>query len=107
MHRIWRFGRVLICLATDSSLFDRRASKLISTIVSMRMFTAQYIFRWPMFIVDVKLDETKGLPSFDGRAVEYPATIKLKEYLCWRYVDCMSSIDRCRQTTASNKRVPY
>jgi tRNA(His) guanylyltransferase len=70
-------------LRRDSSLFDRRASKLISTIVSM--FTAQYIFRWPEFMVDVKLDETKGLPSFDGRAVEFPATIKLK-------VDCMSII---------------
>lgn len=32
------------------------------------------------------------LPSFDGRAVQYPSVKNLRDYMSWRQADCMSSI---------------
>lgn len=32
---------------------------------------------------------TAPLPSFDGRAVQYPSVQNLRDYMSWRQVDCM------------------
>ena len=69
----------------DSKLFERRRDKLVSTIVST--FTAAYIQLWSQHFPDQPLDDMH-LPTFDGRAVMYPTTQNLKDYLSWRQVDC-------------------
>ncbi|KAI2481170.1 tRNA guanylyltransferase [Pyrenophora tritici-repentis] len=68
----------------DCALFDRRASKLTTTIVST--FTAYYVYSWSLYFPDKPL--TPPLPSFDGRAVLYPSDDNLRDYLSWRQVDC-------------------
>ncbi|KAF7560898.1 hypothetical protein G7046_g3238 [Stylonectria norvegica] len=45
-------------------VFDRRASKLVSTVVST--FTSHYVFSWSTHFPDTPL--TSPLPTFDGRA---------------------------------------
>lgn len=66
------------------TLFERRASKLVSTIVST--FTAYYIHLWSTYFPDSPL--SPPLPSFDGRAVTYPSVQNLRDYMSWRQVDC-------------------
>ena len=66
------------------ALFDRRASKLVTTIVSA--FTAYYVHLWPTHFPEKPL--TPPLPSFDGRAVCYPSVQNLRDYISWRQVDC-------------------
>ncbi|PHH67040.1 hypothetical protein CDD81_4435 [Ophiocordyceps australis] len=66
------------------NLFERRASKLVSTVVST--FTANYVFSWSTYFPDTPL--TFPLPTFDGRAVCYPSVQNLRDYLSWRQVDC-------------------
>lgn len=66
------------------TLFDRRASKLISTISSM--FTANFIHLWSSFFPETPL--VPPLPSFDGRVVAYPSFQNLRDYMSWRQVDC-------------------
>ncbi|KAF2677784.1 Thg1-domain-containing protein [Lentithecium fluviatile CBS 122367] len=68
----------------DCMLFERRASKLTTTIVST--FTANYVLGWSKYFPDTPL--TPPLPSFDGRAVCYPSDTNLRDYLSWRQVDC-------------------
>ncbi|KAF2268382.1 Thg1-domain-containing protein [Lojkania enalia] len=68
----------------DCSLFERRSSKLTTTIVST--FTSYYTFLWPIYFPDTPL--TPPLPSFDGRAVCYPSDQNLRDYMSWRQVDC-------------------
>ncbi|KAM3565167.1 hypothetical protein ARSEF4850_001540 [Beauveria asiatica] len=71
-------------LHKSCNLFERRASKLISTIVST--FTANYINCWPNSLPDTPL--SFPLPTFDGRAVCYPAVQNLRDYMSWRQADC-------------------
>ncbi|PSS08810.1 hypothetical protein M430DRAFT_54175 [Amorphotheca resinae ATCC 22711] len=66
------------------TLFDRRSSKLVTTIVST--FTAYYVHLWSQFFPGVPL--SPPLPSFDGRAVQYPSVQNLRDYMSWRQVDC-------------------
>ncbi|KAK2747430.1 tRNA guanylyltransferase [Colletotrichum kahawae] len=66
------------------TLFERRASKLVSTVVST--FTANYIYSWSQYFPDTPL--SPPLPSFDGRAVCYPTVSNLRDYMSWRQVDC-------------------
>ncbi|KAG5300607.1 tRNA guanylyltransferase [Histoplasma ohiense] len=66
-------------------LFERRCSKLVTTIVST--FTAHYIYNWSSFFPSMKL-EPGFLPSFDGRAVQYPSVKNLRDYMSWRQADC-------------------
>ncbi|ODA76130.1 hypothetical protein RJ55_08413 [Drechmeria coniospora] len=66
------------------ALFERRASKLVSTIVST--FTANYVYSWPTAFPDTPL--SFPLPTFDGRAVCYPSVQNLRDYLSWRQADC-------------------
>ncbi|KAJ4271535.1 tRNA-His guanylyltransferase [Fusarium torreyae] len=66
------------------TLFERRASKLVSTVVST--FTANYVYSWSTYFPDSPL--SPPLPSFDGRAVCYPSVQNLRDYMSWRQVDC-------------------
>ncbi|KAI1103584.1 tRNA guanylyltransferase [Jackrogersella minutella] len=66
------------------TLFERRSSKIVSTIVST--FTAYYIHLWSTYFPDTPL--SPPLPSFDGRAVCYPSVQNLRDYMSWRQVDC-------------------
>ncbi|KAI2630329.1 tRNA guanylyltransferase [Hypomontagnella submonticulosa] len=66
------------------ALFERRSSKLVSTIVST--FTAYYIHLWSTYFPETPL--SPPLPSFDGRAVCYPSVQNLRDYMSWRQVDC-------------------
>ncbi|CAG9955147.1 unnamed protein product [Clonostachys rosea f. rosea IK726] len=68
----------------SSGLFERRASKLVSTIVST--FTANYVHLWPKYLTETPL--SFPLPTFDGRAVCYPTVSNLRDYLSWRQADC-------------------
>ncbi|KAI5374999.1 hypothetical protein J4E82_006299 [Alternaria postmessia] len=68
----------------DCALFERRASKLTTTIVST--FTSYYVWSWSTYFPDKPL--TPPLPSFDGRAVCYPSDSNLRDYMSWRQVDC-------------------
>ncbi|KAE9604753.1 hypothetical protein Lal_00010855 [Lupinus albus] len=70
-------------LKRTTDLYQRRASKIISAIVSF--FTSTYVMRWKDFFPNRKLNYP---PSFDGRAVCYPSTEILRDYLSWRQVDC-------------------
>lgn len=65
-----------------TTLFDRRSSKLLSTVVSH--FTAHYIYQWREFF-DTDLEFP--LPTFDGRCVAYPSTENVRDYMSWRQVD--------------------
>ncbi|KAI1003027.1 tRNA(His) guanylyltransferase [Podosphaera aphanis] len=66
------------------TLFERRSSKLVTTVVST--FTAYYIHLWSTFFPEAPL--STPLPSFDGRAVQYPSFQNLRDYMSWRQVDC-------------------
>ncbi|KAJ5091365.1 tRNAHis guanylyltransferase Thg1 [Penicillium alfredii] len=66
-------------------LFERRNAKLVTTIVST--FTAHYIHQWGTYFPSTPL-QPPYLPSFDGRAVIYPTTRILRDYMSWRQVDC-------------------
>src|SRR5690242_20528746 len=67
----------------STNLFERRAAKLVSTIVST--FTASYVHLWDQFFGGERLD-ARLLPTFDGRAVCYPSVGNLRDYLSWRQV---------------------
>jgi tRNA(His) guanylyltransferase len=98
----------------DTQLFERRREKLVSTVVST--FTAAYVFYWREYFgtgngrdeegggVDGEATTASGvdgqskrpaqpldpmfLPTFDARAILYPTTANLRDYLNWRQVDC-------------------
>nr|CAH8849294.1 unnamed protein product [Trichobilharzia regenti] len=66
-----------------TELFNRRASKISSTVVSL--FSSSYVFEWPNFFPDSPLLYP---PSFDSRVILYPSNKTLRDYLSWRQVDC-------------------
>ncbi|PNS19446.1 hypothetical protein CAC42_7290 [Sphaceloma murrayae] len=68
----------------DTTLFERRAHKLVTTVVST--FSVQYAMQWPTFFPDQPL--TEPFPTFDGRPVLYPKLKILRDYLSWRQADC-------------------
>jgi tRNA(His) guanylyltransferase len=67
--------------AKDSKLYDRRASKLSSLVVSL--FSASYVRQWGAYFPVTPL---KSTPCFDSRAVCYPSDRVLRDYLAWRQV---------------------
>eukprot|EP00762_Andalucia_godoyi_P006642 ANDGO_06199.mRNA.1 putative tRNA(His) guanylyltransferase len=69
--------------AKDAQVFKRRAQKICTTISSL--FAAHYVFQWYKYFPDM---EMRYPPSFDARAVLYPADNILRDYLSWRQVDC-------------------
>ncbi|XP_024178017.1 tRNA(His) guanylyltransferase 1 isoform X2 [Rosa chinensis] len=70
-------------LKKDSQFYQRRASKIVSVMVSL--FTSMYTMKWKDFFPERDL---KYPPYFDGRAVCYPSSEILRDYLAWRQVDC-------------------
>lgn len=70
-------------LRKTSTLYQRRASKLISVVVSL--FSASYVMLWPTYMAEKPLNYA---PTFDGRTVCYPTDTILRDYLSWRQVDC-------------------
>lgn len=71
-------------LHPSCELYERRSSKLVSTVVSI--FSTAYAMYWPICLPDTPM--TRPFPSFDGRAVVYPSLKNIRDYLCWRQVDC-------------------
>lgn len=69
-------------LQRQSTLFSRRESKILSTVVSL--FTSAYVMYWNQFMQDTLLLEP---PCFDARIVLYPTTRHLRDYLSWRQAD--------------------
>eukprot|EP00730_Choanoeca_flexa_P018522 TRINITY_DN9008_c0_g1_i1.p1 TRINITY_DN9008_c0_g1~~TRINITY_DN9008_c0_g1_i1.p1 ORF type:complete len:332 (+),score=81.29 TRINITY_DN9008_c0_g1_i1:60-1055(+) len=71
-----------------SQLFSRRASKIMTSIVSF--FSSSYVLHWPVFMVDEAngVQQLQYAPQFDARCVLYPTLQNLKDYLAWRQVDC-------------------
>uniref|UniRef100_H3DI55 tRNA(His) guanylyltransferase n=1 Tax=Tetraodon nigroviridis TaxID=99883 RepID=H3DI55_TETNG len=67
-----------------STLFKRRASKLMTHVVSQ--FSSSYVFYWREFFGDQPLLYP---PGFDGRVVLYPSNRNLRDYLSWRQADCI------------------
>lgn len=67
-----------------TTLFERRESKLVTTITST--FTSWYMYLWPRYFPDTPL--CPPLPTFDGRAVCYPTKEDLRDYMSWRQADC-------------------
>ncbi|KAM6550001.1 hypothetical protein CsatB_021677 [Cannabis sativa] len=67
----------------DSQLYQRQASDIVTAVVSL--FTSLYVTKWRDFFPHREL---KYPPSFDGRAVCYPSSEILTDYLAWRQVDC-------------------
>ncbi|CAF9920334.1 tRNA-His guanylyltransferase [Imshaugia aleurites] len=71
-------------LDRSSRLFERRESKILTTVVST--FTSYYVHLWSNFFADKPL--SPPMPSFDGRVVLYPSSSNLRDYMSWRQVDC-------------------
>ncbi|KAK9949856.1 hypothetical protein M0R45_005367 [Rubus argutus] len=70
-------------LSKNSQFYQRRASEIVSVVVSF--FTSMYTMKWTDFFPQREL---KYPPYFDGRAVCYPSSEILRDYLAWRQVDC-------------------
>ncbi|KAK1591612.1 hypothetical protein Q3G72_010367 [Acer saccharum] len=70
-------------LNKETLFYQRRASDIVSVIVSF--FTSMYVMKWKEFFPHKDL---KYPPSFDGRAVCYPSSNIIRDYLAWRQVDC-------------------
>ncbi|XP_014209029.1 probable tRNA(His) guanylyltransferase isoform X2 [Copidosoma floridanum] len=66
----------------DTSLFKRRASKLMTNCCSL--FSSSYVYFWPQYF---KNKELHYPPSFDARVVLYPTDKNLRDYLAWRQAD--------------------
>lgn len=70
-------------LKKESQLYGRRSSEIVSSIVSY--FSSMYTMKWKDFFPHKEM----MYPSyFDARAVCYPSSQILRDYLAWRQVDC-------------------
>lgn len=63
--------------------------KIVTSLVST--FTAHYVGLWPTYFPELPL--SSPMPSFDGRAVQYPTLKNLRDYLSWRQADCTETAD--------------
>jgi len=79
-NTVYHFSFVL---NRKTTLFQRRSSKIESSIVSF--FASNFVFHWPTFFPDTQLVYP---PTFDARVVCYPALENVRDYLSWRQVDC-------------------
>ena len=68
----------------STSLFGRRASKLMTTVASH--FSSCYVFYWEEYFS--RNTPLQYPPTFDGRVVLYPSEKNLRDYLSWRQADC-------------------
>lgn len=67
----------------QTNIFNRRASKLLSYVVSL--FTSSYVMNWSHWMS--KVGPLKCPPFFDGRIILYPSDDNLRDYLSWRQAD--------------------
>lgn len=67
----------------ETNLFQRRASKLISTVISL--FSSAYTFYWSSYLPETELCYP---PAFDGRTILYPNVKTVRDYFSWRQADC-------------------
>ena len=93
-----------LVLGPNCRIYDRREAKLVS--VAASTFAASYVRRWDSFFCRrrgedesrISSSKTGGgdidddtplrcTPSFDCRAVLYPTTQHLRDYLSWRQAD--------------------
>lgn len=95
-----------LVLGPGCQIYDRREAKLVS--VAASTFAASYVRRWDSFFcpgrrrlraksengggddvnnVEVVDTPLRSTPSFDCRAVLYPTTRHLRDYLSWRQAD--------------------
>ncbi|XP_026757081.2 probable tRNA(His) guanylyltransferase [Galleria mellonella] len=65
-----------------TTLYNRRASKLLTTINSK--FSSSYVYYWSKFFGTYNL---KYPPTFDGRIILYPSDENLIDYMKWRQAD--------------------
>ncbi|KAI7740749.1 hypothetical protein M8C21_033930 [Ambrosia artemisiifolia] len=70
-------------LKKNTQLYQRRASEIVSAVVSF--FSSTYVIKWKELFPKKEL---KYPPNFDGRAVCYPSYEIIRDYLAWRQVDC-------------------
>ena len=88
----------------STNLYNRRSSKILSTLVSM--FSTAFVFYWPdFFSIDsasrIENSEFKAVwpetpttlrlaypPAFDSRLVVYPSDREIRDYFSWRQADC-------------------
>ncbi|XP_059642588.1 tRNA(His) guanylyltransferase 2-like [Cornus florida] len=70
-------------LKKDTQFYQRRASEIVSLIVSF--FSSTYVLKWKEFFPHKQL---RYPPYFDGRAVCYPSAVIVRDYIAWRQVDC-------------------
>ncbi|XP_062502372.1 probable tRNA(His) guanylyltransferase [Corticium candelabrum] len=90
---MYEFGEIVLAygqsdeysfvLRPRTTLFKRRASKLLSTIVSY--FASSYVYQWRGFFGEKPMIYP---PMFDGRVILYPTLNTLRDYLSWRQADC-------------------
>ncbi|KAF1347910.1 Thg1 C terminal domain-containing protein [Delphinella strobiligena] len=73
-------------LHEQTTLFDRRASKIATTIAAT--FSVEYALQWGDFFPGEEQVLTRPFPTFDGRCVLYPKIRLLRDYLSWRQADC-------------------
>lgn len=69
-------------LRPTCNLYNRRASKILTFIVSL--FTSSYVYHWNDFFPTTKLAYP---PTFDGRLVTYPTSETVRDYFAWRQAD--------------------
>ncbi|ORY31282.1 putative tRNA guanylyltransferase [Naematelia encephala] len=66
----------------QSQLYNRRRSKINSSIVSL--FTSSYVYHWPTYLPNTPLQYP---PSFDSRVILYPSAKEVRDYFSWRQAD--------------------
>lgn len=70
-------------LRKNSTLYNRRAEKISTTLVSC--FSSSYAIHFKDFFPG---EELKEIPMFDGRCVCYPSDQIIRDYFSWRQADC-------------------
>jgi tRNA(His) guanylyltransferase len=80
----------------STSLYSRRASKILSTVVSL--FTSAYLMNWSRYF-DTALPKENYPPSFDGRITLYPTEKEVRDYFAWRQVDSTLRPSRLHETS--------
>ena len=87
---------------TDIDISTNTFSKILSLCVSY--FTSVYVMKWKDFFPNKELKEP---PYFDARAVCYPNSKTIHDYLAWRQVDCKLLKLKSKFSHIANKTYLY
>ncbi|KAK7858863.1 trna(his) guanylyltransferase 1 [Quercus suber] len=85
-----------------SKFYQRRASKLLSLIVSF--FSSVYVMKWKEFFPEKEL---KYPPSFHSRVICCASKEVLQAYLAWRQNDCGESEGEAQKLLKVEENVKY